>query len=419
MGSKESELCVIRTGRCPVSINGKLVATIMDHKPFVNIKPFGQCQSLANPTVAAATSANYGRLQKMPCVPNIVAPWIGGKMRALISGEPVLLDNSKQTCMWAGMIEITNPGQDFVMEGAEPLNANNSKVESEKKAKAAVVAAGSAEESEEEAEAVTENGEASEEEEKEEEKEEAKKLTVKDFVEILEKIEAKQGYEAARHYASNHIDYWNINKLTESFVKGDNDNADNDPNIMPTRFMILYGADDNKRSEIDDYPDSFGDEPDHKMSVKKLREALIIFGNYNLEKTGPFDDDVYFAFMQYLRQYNRVDLDRNFADDEFYEDTKSEHFAKEHGVFTWKYFEDHDCDHDSIVEELNPEYGDELLTEKGANLQDYLPGVSYHYPCVPFRAAIDLGGEYQGQEVKYVIINCEKMTLVDEGTLHG
>ena len=32
------------------------VANIMDSKPFMNIMPFGMCQSLANPMVAAATA---------------------------------------------------------------------------------------------------------------------------------------------------------------------------------------------------------------------------------------------------------------------------------------------------------------------------------------------------------------------------
>jgi hypothetical protein len=67
---------------------------------------FGQCQSLANPVVAAATAANYGRLQKMPCIPNTTAPWMPGKMNVTVKGQPALMDNGKCMCMWAGVVEI-------------------------------------------------------------------------------------------------------------------------------------------------------------------------------------------------------------------------------------------------------------------------------------------------------------------------
>jgi len=90
MGSKQSELEVVHlTER--VLLCGKPMANIMDSKPMVNIKPFGQCSSLANPVVAAATSANYGRLQKMPCIPNTISPWVNGKMSVLVKGSPALL----------------------------------------------------------------------------------------------------------------------------------------------------------------------------------------------------------------------------------------------------------------------------------------------------------------------------------------
>jgi hypothetical protein len=80
----------------------------MDNKPFVNIQPFGQCQSLANPTVAAATSSNAGKLQPMPCIPNTVAPWMNGKTNVNAKGFPVLMKNSKLMCLWAGIIEISD-----------------------------------------------------------------------------------------------------------------------------------------------------------------------------------------------------------------------------------------------------------------------------------------------------------------------
>jgi len=45
-----------------------------------------------------------------------------------------------------------------------------------------------------------------------------------------------------------------INKLTEMAQSG---KAENDPNQMPTRFMLLYGMDDRKLQEIDEHPDNF------------------------------------------------------------------------------------------------------------------------------------------------------------------
>ena len=51
------------TGACArVNVQGKPAATVMDHKPMANVAPFGLCRSLANPVVAAATSAAMGTL---------------------------------------------------------------------------------------------------------------------------------------------------------------------------------------------------------------------------------------------------------------------------------------------------------------------------------------------------------------------
>jgi hypothetical protein len=95
-------------GRKSVRINGKLQANIMDFKPMVNIKSFGQCSCRANPTVAAATAANHGVLKKMPCVPNTTMPWINGKDDVMMDGAPPLLDISRNMCLWGGIISITN-----------------------------------------------------------------------------------------------------------------------------------------------------------------------------------------------------------------------------------------------------------------------------------------------------------------------
>jgi len=110
MGDQQSDLNVIHPVQ-PVYLHGENMANIMDNKPMMNIMPFGQCQSLANPTVAAATAANLGRLQPMPCIPNTVTPWTGGKSDTLVKMQPALLNNGTLMCMWAGMIEVTDEGQ--------------------------------------------------------------------------------------------------------------------------------------------------------------------------------------------------------------------------------------------------------------------------------------------------------------------
>src|ERR1700722_10826560 len=73
-------------------------ANIMDSKPMVNIMPFGMCQSLANPTVAAATAAALGVLTPMPCIPVTPAPWAPGSATVMIAKMPALNNTSMCTC---------------------------------------------------------------------------------------------------------------------------------------------------------------------------------------------------------------------------------------------------------------------------------------------------------------------------------
>ena len=86
-------------------------ANIMDNKPMMNILPFGMCQSMANPMVAAATAAALGVLTPMPCIPATVAPWVPGSPTVLIGNMPALNNSSKLMCMWGGVIGINAPGQ--------------------------------------------------------------------------------------------------------------------------------------------------------------------------------------------------------------------------------------------------------------------------------------------------------------------
>jgi len=87
------------------------IANIMDNKPFVNIAPFGMCNSMANPAVASATAAALGVLTPMPCTPVVAAPWVPGSPTVLVANMPALNNSSKCMCNFGGVIQIVNPGQ--------------------------------------------------------------------------------------------------------------------------------------------------------------------------------------------------------------------------------------------------------------------------------------------------------------------
>ena len=108
-GVAPSTLVVLPVNRMMTSFMP--AANIMDNKPMVNIMPFGMCMSVANPTVAAATSAALGVLTPMPCIPMTPAPWAPGAPTVLLGYMPALDNTSKLMCTWAGVISVVVPGQ--------------------------------------------------------------------------------------------------------------------------------------------------------------------------------------------------------------------------------------------------------------------------------------------------------------------
>ncbi len=95
----------------PVITSNMPAGNILDHIPIVNIQPFGMCLSMANPTVAAATSAALGVFTPMPCLPNTPAPWMPGAPNVLVCNAPALDNVSTLMCVWGGVITFATPGQ--------------------------------------------------------------------------------------------------------------------------------------------------------------------------------------------------------------------------------------------------------------------------------------------------------------------
>ena len=108
-GVAPSQLTVLPVNR--VNTSNQPAATIMDHQPMVNISPFGMCMSLANPAVAAATSAAFGVLTPQPCLPVTPAPWVPGATTVLLGNQPALDNTCTLNCVWGGVIQVTMPGQ--------------------------------------------------------------------------------------------------------------------------------------------------------------------------------------------------------------------------------------------------------------------------------------------------------------------
>ncbi len=97
----------------PTQLNqaGELpIATVMDFVPMTNIGSFAMCRSLANPAVAAATSAAMGVLTPAPCVPATTSPWSPGAAAITVDNLRALTDDSTCMCTWAGSIDVVDAG---------------------------------------------------------------------------------------------------------------------------------------------------------------------------------------------------------------------------------------------------------------------------------------------------------------------
>lgn len=92
-----------------VNAENKPMANIMDHKPFVNIAPFGVCASLSNPATASLTAAALGVLTPGPCTPMTSSPWMPGTPTVLLANMPALNSTSKCLCMYGGSISVSVP----------------------------------------------------------------------------------------------------------------------------------------------------------------------------------------------------------------------------------------------------------------------------------------------------------------------
>ena len=224
-------------------------------------------------------------------------------------------------------------------------------------------------------------------------KEKAKKLTIADFVEILEAVEREENYEAARFFAS-HLNYMKLTKMAMAFTKGKDPDSKNDPNQMPTRFMLLYGMDDSKLKTIDKHPDNFESAPAHKINIANVRKGLRLLG-YKVAENGPYNDEVLKAHAQYLASATGHGTEKT---EEKYTTKKNDSLgsiAHTFGLVSWKYLyqinKDIIGDNPDLLKEGTvltiPQWdatkGDEKIVAKEADPKKYVGALGYRYVWVP------------------------------------
>lgn len=115
-----------------VSLCEKDQANITDHISLKNISSFGLCRSLTYPPTATATSANFGTLTPMPCVPGTCMNWSVVDEHSILAGSPALLNRAKLSCMYNGTISIVNAGQSLERTGADTIDIDTQTIHVER-----------------------------------------------------------------------------------------------------------------------------------------------------------------------------------------------------------------------------------------------------------------------------------------------
>lgn len=102
------------------------------------------------------------------------------------------------------------------------------------------------------------------------------RLTIKKLVNQLKKIENELGYETAL-LGVERLDYVEICRLAEQ------KHADNDPLLMPSRFMFLYGAADKElkaKGNLDKFPHELNKDAKEDLTIERLAWHLGVLGFY-------------------------------------------------------------------------------------------------------------------------------------------
>jgi hypothetical protein len=87
----------------------RVSVSVVTDTAVANVPPFGNCTSLNNPQMYAASQA-AGALIPQPCQP-VLSDWSPGSARVKIGAAAALDSASQCTCTWGRVVTVTDVGQ--------------------------------------------------------------------------------------------------------------------------------------------------------------------------------------------------------------------------------------------------------------------------------------------------------------------
>ncbi len=241
-------------------------------------------------------------------------------------------------------------------------------------------------------------------------------FTVKWLVEQLIEIEKNASYETAL-LCANTVDYRELCELVQT-----SDEPENNPHLMPSRFMILPGAKDEEleaQGNLDTCPKPVHEKaPPLTLSVEHLVDGLIsarlVDEGYQYDN---FDPDVLHQFLRYLDYIESTNENLSLKDDEKTHTTKLNEslssiatlYSIPSALLLYEINEDAMGDNkDVLVEGIelklptknnNPLY----VKMETLNFKKYIGGSSYQYPYYHFSMSLfeegdELFEDYSAEE---------------------
>ena len=136
-------------------------------------------------------------------------------------------------------------------------------------------------------------------------------FTIKIFAEKLKELEKQLGYEQTLLFLSQ-VDYQKICDLVDTQY------PDNQPELMPSRFMLIKGVRDEKlkaQGHLDVFPYDILNTENNWFSVKNLSLFLCLNSTANgLRKFTNLDNYLYSVLLEYLK-HNQISYDEKLQVD--------------------------------------------------------------------------------------------------------